>query len=210
MQRVSVLHRIEQSPLAVIRTGLIEANYGALASEHTLSPDEAARLLELLLGQLITSSDENLRRVSCGLLACRLCMPSTEALADLPTILRHLELHLRSSVPPGDLLVTVLVCFASRQQCSVRCVLGPRQLGDEKRLVKSSAVKKDLVKILDFLVRDERDSHKWLEALVCSPSLLECVALDISLSPIHLAMSRQLSNYSSLRSLQLTRDSFFR
>ena len=81
---------------------------------------------------------------------------------------------------------------------------------DEKRLVKSSAVKKDLVKILDFLVRDERDSHKWLEALVCSPSLLECVALDISLSPVHLAMSRQLSNYSSLRSLQLTRDSFFR
>ena len=109
MQRISVVHRIEQSPLAVIRTGLIEANYAALASEHTLGPDEQRHLLALLLGELIISSDENLRRVSCGLLACRLCMPSTEALPDLPTILRHLELHLRSSVPPGDLLVTLLV-----------------------------------------------------------------------------------------------------
>ena len=53
-------------------------------------------------------------------------------------------------------------------------------------------------------------AENWLEALVCSPSLLECVALDVTLSPIHLAMSRQLSNYPALRALQLSRDSFFR
>ena len=83
-------------------------------------------------------------------------MPNTESLADLPIILRNLELHLRSAVSP--------------------------------------AVKRDLVGVLNALVAPERDCHKWLEALVCSPSLLECVALDISLSPIHLAMSRQVIN----------------
>ena len=85
-------------------------------------------------------------------------MPNTESLADLPIILRNLELHLRSAVSP--------------------------------------AVKRDLVGVLNALVAPERDCHKWLEALVCSPSLLECVALDISLSPIHLAMSRQVINLS--------------
>ena len=166
---MSLIDRIEQSPLAVIRTGLIESNYGTLSSPD-LGLTQAEQLLSLLLGDLIIAPDEALRRISCGLLATRLCMPNTESLADLPIILRNLELHLRSAVSP--------------------------------------AVKRDLVGVLDFLVAPERsDCHKWLEALVCSPSLLEYVALDISLSPIHLAMSRQV-HYAvcPLSSRMVTRD----
>lgn len=156
MQEVSILDRIQRSPLAVVRTGLIEANYANLSCEN-MGPEEQGQLLELLLGDLVTAQDETLRRISCGLLATRLCLPSTETLADFHVILRHLELHLRSNASP--------------------------------------AVKTDLVSVLDFLIareREESTSHAWLEALLCSPSLVECVALDIALSPIHLAMSRQV------------------
>ena len=75
----------------------------------------------------------------------------------------------------------------------------------------SAAVKRDLIQVLVSLLHcADSTSRTWLEALVCSPSLLECVALDVALSPFHLAMSRQLSNYPDLRTLQLMRDSFFR
>jgi hypothetical protein len=75
------------------------------------------------------------------------------------------------------------------------------------------AVKKDLVGVLLRPLQDRGDAQaceNWLEALICSPSLLQCVALDVTLSPVHLAMSRELSNYHALCSLQLMRDSFFR
>ena len=156
MQAVSILDRIQRSPLAVVRTGLIEANYASLRCEN-MGPEEQEQLLELLLGDLVIAQDEALRRISCGLLATRLCLPSTESLADFHVILRHLELHLRSNASP--------------------------------------AVKTDLVSVLDFLIAPEREEsscHAWLECLLCSPSLVEYVALDLSLSPLHLAMSRQV------------------
>ena len=211
-----VLNRIEHSPLAVIRTGrqdlpccghntrphspvsacifslvicqckasayltlglagLIEAN-GALLASDNLHPEERDRLLELLLGDMIVSQDSRLRPLACQLLSRRLHLCAlSEELADLPTILRDIEFHLRGAAAPS--------------------------------------VKRDIIEVLVSTLhhKDPVNSscEHWLEALVCSPSLLECVALDLTLSPTHLAMSRQLTNYPSLRALQLTRDSFF-
>ena len=59
-----VLQRIGMSPLAVIRTGMIQANM-ALLSSSRLQAHESEHLLEMLLGELVISSDRNLRQVAC-------------------------------------------------------------------------------------------------------------------------------------------------
>ena len=50
-----VLQRIGMSPLAVIRTGMIQANM-ALLSSSRLPAHESEHLLEMLLGELVISS----------------------------------------------------------------------------------------------------------------------------------------------------------
>ena len=166
-----VLQRIGMSPLAVIRTGMIQANM-ALLSSSRLQAHESEHLLEMLLGELVISSDRNLRQVACELLSARLRLVCTDHPQDSLSIVSDLEFHLRSRASP--------------------------------------AVKEDLICVLiRALQHDDDVCNHWLEALVCSPSVLECIALDVTLSPVHLTMSRQLSHYALLRELQLTRDTFF-
>ena len=59
-----ILNRIESSQLAVLRTGLLQANI-ALLSASNLQSDCSDRLLELLISQLCVSRDGTLRQTSC-------------------------------------------------------------------------------------------------------------------------------------------------
>ena len=54
----SVIDRIEQSQLAVIRTGLIQT-HGAALSCANLSDSDSGRLLELLVKELIVSPGDS-------------------------------------------------------------------------------------------------------------------------------------------------------